>query len=519
MPSKKTSAQVPLNVWRRQNVLGILVDSLHLVWVVALNLLRDVGDLFKRPLLNIGLGLGIWAVLIIVFVLPRFLATKYQLTESEFILRRGIFRRQKLHINYNNIQTVQRNQWFFMVPFGVESLTVETAAHSGNEPEVKLVAVPFAVGDELERRQHKQSAIAVTPEQSTTAQTFAEKLQAKPQDASTPKTSYHHTLDLPELIAYALTSLGFIPTIIALLGGFQYLQQAPSVAKWADAQVPAITNWAVGKINQLDVVGIGLMVLSLMAVSIISSVGVQLVRYWNFTVDFDGDRITTKKGLLQIGTVSASASRIQAVRFKANVIRGLLHKGTAQVVLASAVGKEDDDDDMVLYPMLARNQVWARLHNVVAWLPSQQPTMQTFATGRFAMIRNAIIVPLIITGVCVYYFHTWGLLALLLVALGIAYGEFAVANRGFAISDQILFISSGSTLERTDFAVSRQHIQSVEVKQSLWMVRHDWVHVVVHIRKGNSDEEIELRYVPAQIGDQVYAWYLGPAALAGQGHN
>ncbi len=435
----------------------------------------------------------------IIFSLPRYLTTKYQLTDDAFILRRGVFRRQLLHINYNKIQTVQREQWFFLRPFKLESLLIETAAKSsGDEPEVKLAVVSMALGAELERRRQraKQPNVAVTMPEVRVAEGEAD------DDAPTAWT-YQHTLSLGELVKYAITSLGFIPSILAVLAALQYVDDVPIVAHWMNQNLA-----------HLAVVTVIMMVVSSVLMGVLISFGILMARYWRFTVQFDGSTVATKKGLFRTNSVSAPVRRIQAVRFQQNIIRGLLKRGTAQVVLASAVGKAENDDDMVLYPMLTKHDVWRRLHRLVSWLPGDQPTFTTFKTGRIAIVRNTVWFPLLVAGVLTYFFHYWGLLAFIWVAYTLACALFAVHARGAVVSDNILFISSGSMLVRSEFAVTRSHVQSLEVRQSWWMKKTKLVHVVVHVRKGDGDEEVKLEYVPEAMGRQLYTWYLGPAALA-----
>ncbi|WP_155286585.1 PH domain-containing protein [Lacticaseibacillus zhaodongensis] len=509
--------------WHRQNALAIVVLSLHYVWTVAFAGLINLNkDLIRHPVQSLLIGLVVWAGFLLFAVLPQYFTTKYRLTDDEFILRRGIFRRRVLHINYAHIQTVQHDQWFFMKPFAVESLTVETAAHASKDPEVKLIAVPQSLAAELERRQQALRAAAEseptpvvtesvpltevpTPDYSPEA---AAKISAdsaasltantRSSAAAANRAHYTHRLDFAELLEYSLTSLGFVSTILLLISGFAYL-----------GQVPGLEDWLTASLAHLAVYVLVMLGVTLFVGSVIVSVLLTMARYWHFTVTFDGSQVHTTRGLLQTNSVSAPTRRIQAVRFKQNIIRGLLHKGSAQVILASAVGKSDDDDDMVLYPLTLRTGVWAKLHRLVDWLPATEPRLQHFTTGRLAMVRNAVWFPLLVAFGLSYYFRPWGLLGFILPLLAIGSGSFASRARGLAIADKVLFVATGSMFVRHDFAVTRQHIQAVEIKQSWWMQRRQQVTIVVHVRKGNGDEDIKLQYVPEECGRSVYGWYLG----------
>ncbi|WP_056975352.1 PH domain-containing protein [Lacticaseibacillus sharpeae] len=518
--------------WHRQSPLMLVIFALRYIIRVTIALvlvnLKDIHDLMQNPqhilwlfLLFMVIGL----VIVLCVAVPKYFTTKYALTDTAFILRSGVFRRKMLHINYANIQTVQNSQWFFYKPFKVATLTVETAAHAGDEPEVKLDAVPQSLVNELKARQQaaqhltadtaahlmQQTATAAAHDDSGAAMadsdaTFAALQAALNRQHERPVTklaqTYAHTLDIKELLAFAFTSLGFISTILLLLSGLSYLDRVPWLEHWLESHV-----------SHLPVYLLVVAVASVFGAGILISLFMTLARYWHFTIHFDGETVTTEKGLFQTNHIAAPARRIQAVRFQQNIIRGLLKKGTAQVILASAVGKADEDNDLVLYPMLPASDVWARLHRVVAWLPSTQPALQQFTTGTFAMIRNAIWFPFLVALALTYFFHWLGAIAFLWPLLCIGFGFFASHARGFAISDKILFMTTGSMFVRSDFAVARNHVQSVDIHQSWWMAKTHLVHVEVHVRKGNGDESITLRYVPEAVGRSVYAWYLGPAAL------
>lgn len=498
--------------WHRQNALALLVLAFHYAWSAAIAvLINGFKDLVHHPLQSLLIGAVVWMAMLVFGALPVYLTTKYRLTESELILRKGILRRRVLHINYAHIQTVQHSQWFFFKPFGVESLTVETAAHAGNQPEVTLTAVPLTVAQMIDQRQQTlrtgaagsvaaESVVATavpTGPQQAAATSMSAPTNAVSAEQNTSAPLYTHQLDFSELLAYALTSLGFVSTLLLICSFGSYIGEVPWLEHFMSSTLAQLAAAAL--------VGLAVLVLTL---AFLISLVTTMARYWHFTVSFDGTEVKTARGLLQTNRVAAPVRRIQAVRYKQNIIRQLLHTGTAQVVLASAVGKSDDDDDMVLYPLAPKTNVWANLHRLVSWLPSTQPQMQRFRTGRLAMVRNAVWFPLLLAAVLNHFFHPWGLLSFVLAVWALACGVFAAHARGLAVQDDVLFLDTGSFMVQHNFAVPRVHIQSVEIKQSWWMARRRQVTVAVHVRKGNGDEEIALEYVPAAVGWRVYAWYL-----------
>lgn len=70
------------------------------------------------------LALLIWSIL-------SFWMKTYELTDSELIYRSGVLERQVRHLPYHKIQNIHRKQWFFLQPFHLEEIAVDSG---GREP-------------------------------------------------------------------------------------------------------------------------------------------------------------------------------------------------------------------------------------------------------------------------------------------------------------------------------------------------------------------------------------------------
>ncbi|HAC3138513.1 TPA_asm: hypothetical protein GZK12_13780, partial [Listeria monocytogenes] len=91
-----------------------------------------------------------WAVyLIIVIVILliltpavlKYITYKYTLEDQGIRIKYGLIFRKNTYIPYERIQTVQKKQWFFFIPFNVCQILIETAGGNG-KAEADLVAVP-----------------------------------------------------------------------------------------------------------------------------------------------------------------------------------------------------------------------------------------------------------------------------------------------------------------------------------------------------------------------------------------
>lgn len=474
---------------KHMHPLAIVQQSLAVAWVPLIKaVFRGENTLLE----TVGVALLIWLVMIILVALPNYFSTTYQLTDDALILRRGIFKRSVVQVNYARIQTVQHKQWFFLKPFALTSIMVETAAHTDDEPEVKLDCVPVSLISEIERRQ-----AAWRQEGDLNVLMSADEAKYV-RDTAMPL--WHASLDGRGLWAYALSSLSFLPLFLIVLGLWKVADGLNVTHGWAARIIHA--GLALRGVQLLEVL-LGGLVLAL-----IVGVGLTVLRYWHYDASFDGAHLRVTKGLLQLTNASAETERIQLLSYEQNVLRRWLGKGTGLAILAAG-GNDDDDDSssLTLLPLVARADVWRELRPLAAWLPEQMPTQTHFATGTFALVRNAVLLSACVIVPALIWLRPLGYALLLLVLLAVSFGLFAGKTRALGIDGDLIYVSTGATLSRTDRVFTADHVQSLVIKQSWWMARGRLVHIVWHLRMGDGDLEVELRYVPEQVGRDVYAWY------------
>ncbi len=471
---------------QHMNPMAIVQQSLRLSWVPLIKMIMRGENSLVETLWGAAL---IWGLLIIFAALPSYFSTTYQLTADALLLRKGIFKRSVVQVNYARIQTVQHSQWFFLKPFGLASVLIETAAHADDEPEIKLDCVPLSLVNEIERRQAlwRQSNTEMSADESKYMH-----------DTAMP--IWHSSLDSRGLWAYALSALSFLPLFLVVLGIWQLADSLDVTHGWVARIIHA--GFALR--------GLALMATLLGGVVLALSVSVALtvIRYWHYDASFDGAHLRITRGLLQLTNASAETERIQLLSYEQNVLRRMLGKGSAVAILAA--GGHDDELDsshLTLLPLVERAAVWQQLRPLAAWLPEQMPTQTHFTTGTLALVRNAVLLSACVIVPALIWLRPLGYVLLLLIVIAAGLGLFAGKTRGLGITGGITYVSTGALFGRTDRVFAVQHVQSLEVKQSWWMTRSHLVHIVWHLRQGNGDLAVELRYVPEQVGRDVYAWY------------
>ncbi|NLR08496.1 MULTISPECIES: PH domain-containing protein [Lactobacillaceae] len=485
---------------KRTHPLGLLLHIAHSIkdyWYLLILLI----SLYKQP---VWFALGWVLVIIAILVWPiiRWATLSYRVTPQAVEINSGVFVRHHEHIPYARIQTVQRKQWFFLAPFKLEEVSIETASHDDNKPEARLAAVPTTLADQIDHyRQGTPATETATTETVRAAPNpDATETTASPeQPAVEIPAAAHYRINNRTLFKFAVTSTGFIPLLLILLALYNKIPRS-----WTDTLISDATHLA-----------LIILVAGALVVILIAWVGAFLwtyLRYYHFDVTLQGDQLKTAKGFFQRNTITAPLRRIQAIRIKQNVFRQWLHIQTVQVLLASKAASEDDDDDLVILPAVPQAQLYDVAPDFLGWLPDHTPDLGDLNVAdrrKWYLVRNALLVALVPVAIATWFWpHLWWLFALVLV-LAYFQGLFAARQTGgHLMTPTMLALQTGHVWTKETYYLPAEMIQSMRLEQSVWMKRKQLMHLIVNVRHGNKNQSIELRYLRAEQAQRIYDWYL-----------
>jgi putative membrane protein len=419
---------------------------------------------------------------------------RYDLGEQAITINTGIIFKKQVHVPYTRIQTLQLKQWFFMRPFKLTSVSLETSGQSHDKAEGELPMVTQTVVDQLQALVKGQPVPGVTAESASETST-----QATPKPIAEPTTDTTYRINWSDLNTYALTSMGVIPILLGVLWLYDKL----------DDLVPdKVLNNAVSNVAALGILMLVGLILVILIFGIIVSYLTIIQRYYHFQLSKQGQRLVTEKGFFQRNTISANESRVQTVIVSQTILRQLLKLESIQLVLASSASEKEDGKNLVLMPVLNQRR-YAEIHRFINWVPQERPVMERISfSGRWRLIRNALLVALVPAVPIIWFLRPWGWLALLLVPLAIFLGIYAGHNVGLSVlSDQLVALQTGHWFERETYLVPKRRIQSVVLVQTIWMKRAGLAHLRLNVRHGDSNQEIEVRFVSDQAAQRVYDWY------------
>lgn len=440
-----------------------------------------------------------WAVYLIIVIVVllvltpavlKYITYKYTLEDQGIRIKYGLIFRKNTYIPYERIQTVQKKQWFFFIPFNVCQVLIETAGGNG-KAEADLVAVPVGVVDELkDLRDGKKAAIQeVAPE-------TEEKEVAEAEIEAPEKTV---VLQTKQLILMAVTSGGVFGTLLIVLA---FMQQFRDVipTDWMETQAEQL--WKMGII--VFIILIILLLLVLWGISIVTT----LFKYFQFKLMKYRHSLVIEKGLLERNHTTISLARIQGITIIESPLRQMLGLVAVKVITAGNSGDEKQSGDILLLPIMKKDLALKTLKEM---LPNYVFEIEEMERAPKSSLRRFLriyliwtIIPALVASIM---FFPLGLVSFILPILAGIKAISSYRATGLFTHKHTLLVQSRPFISKLTHIIRKERIQGLSIRQSIWMEKGTSRHLNVWLKSGSTSTEAFVRYINKDQAIRIYNWY------------
>jgi putative membrane protein len=328
-------ASDPYGEWRRVSPAAVIDIVFHMVRQGALQALPALAVLFasaassdrieltwafRGAILLLLVGIA-WSVL-------SYLRFGYRIRGARIDVRKGVLHRETLNVDFDRIQNVSVLEPFYLRPFGIAVVGIDTAGSSGKE-----IRLP---GLTLEDARAVRERLVAHQESAAAADTGAsERLTTNP--AGTGRILVQ--LTRKDVIIAGLTANFMLWAFIAIGTVFGAGETSERLVDWlvntANLREAADAVRAEGGGLLLGAVTAGFAMLALALLPLASVVGA-LFRYDGYTLTRDGDRFRRTSGMLSKHDDSVRQHKIQGVTWRQNLMARLFGRINLQLRQASA---------------------------------------------------------------------------------------------------------------------------------------------------------------------------------------
>ncbi|MBF2482760.1 PH domain-containing protein [Listeria welshimeri] len=466
----------------RRNIVPIVVG--------LFSVFRAINSIGYLPNWAVYLIIVIVVLLVLTPAVLKYITYKYTLEDQGIRIKYGLIFRKNTYIPYERIQTVQKKQWFFFIPFNVCQVLIETAGGNG-KAEADLVAVPVGVVDELkDLRDGKKAAIQeVTPE--------TEEKEVAEAEVEAPEKTV--VLQTKQLILMAVTSGGVFGTLLIVLA---FMQQFRDVipTDWMETQAEQL--WKMGII--VFIILIILLLLVLWGISIVTT----LFKYFQFKLMKYPHSLVIEKGLLERNHTTISLARIQGITIIESPLRQMLGLVAVKVITAGNSGDEKQSGDILLLPIMKKDLALKTLKEM---LPNYVFEIEEMERAPKSSLRRFLriyliwtIIPALVASIM---FFPLGLISFILPILAGIKAISSYRATGLFTEKHTLLVQSRPFISKLTHIIRKERIQGLSIRQSIWMEKGTSRHLNVWLKSGSTSTEAFVRYINKDQAITIYNWY------------
>ncbi|HEX2054388.1 MAG TPA: PH domain-containing protein [Actinomycetota bacterium] len=399
------------------------------------------------PALVVGGGLSpilvVVALVLLIGPAIRYSRFRYGIAGNTLVVEGGLFNRWRRVLPRERVQSIDVVQKLRHRAFGVVELRIE--AVGGTQTEAALVALLPEEADRVRRWAAGDGQLA-GPGQAGTVEPALARLSGR------------------DLLLAGVTG-GRVAVLAALLGYGQELLGENSfdrVAALAGRLLPGASL----------VVVVSLLAVTALTVSLVLSIALTILVYWEFTLRLQESRLVITRGLLERRTAHIPLRRIQAVQVDENFLRRWLGMASLTVVVAGySAEAQENQENSVLLPLGTIQKAWEVAGSVLGGPDLSQVPLPR-PPGR-AVIRRCMVPALagMLAGAVGFMAAgPPGGAAAAIAPVGCLYAWLSWRSSGNAVVPGFVLVRAGVLVRRTSIVpeANLQHLQLT------WSVFQRW---------------------------------------------
>lgn len=375
----------------------------------------------------------------------------YEVDPASITLREGIFVKKVRTIAFDRVQNKKTSTTFIHNWFGLTSLTLETGT-ANEDASVRFPVLKRQEADEIVRVIESGTQNAPQMDESEDAEETEAEAAAP---AKTERREYFRSTKKDTLRA-AFTSLSFLAIFPLLLALYFQIDDFFSLEDEAENAFLFFADnlWLLAP-------------LFVVAILISSAIGyVQTtIRYGNYRIEADSDRIYITRGVGQVHTFSIQRNKVQAIEIEQPLLKRVWGIVEVKLISAEALSIEEGPATNSLYPFMKTKEAYKLLNELMP-----QYTVQE---NLHRLPRNTIWLKLMRP----YYFTVIALVALwilrpsmlwvagVLFAWSLGSRLFEYFFTRYALEGDSIQIRTGG-FTTTTFITRRERVQEISVSQS-----------------------------------------------------
>lgn len=439
-------------------------------------------------------------ILILCYFFLNYWMQTYTITKDEFILKSGVFVKNINHVPYTKIQSIKKEQPFYLQIFNLSNIIITTSSTSDGSIQLPFINESTINLIEQNRKSHQSDikSIILYPKQNSADQ--------KTTIEQTDMAKNGYKISTQDLFLLAITTVKFGPSFILLCFLSQFV---PKFLPHRFLDMPFL--------DLLNITYIILFIIFILLFVSITNIIQSINSYYNHTVILNKDTLTVSRGFLTTKTINLHENNINAVILKQSLLLRFFKLYSVELILSSGGGDYKIDksqlEPTLLIPIIHERNIKTTLKDLCpkydfSTFNKTTPNNNNFGRFlRFNTLYSLFFLPIL---VCLVYFKFYVfviIFAIVILILLVLATIIANHDTGYQVMDKQIVIQNTRLFTKQINLIRVNKIQSIQISQSIFMVKNNISHFNVLIRDDLISKEVHLRYLDLKKSNKLTNWY------------
>ncbi|MEY8765014.1 MULTISPECIES: PH domain-containing protein [Clostridium] len=459
----------------RNHILKIFYDMAKLIKefigiIVAVGVLVNKIGIVRSVLIGVVLAA---AVILYEFLLWR--KNFFAVGENFIYHQEGVFNVKKVEIPFERIDTIDISQRLAERIFKVATIKIDTGDTSNRGSELKFT-LKKTRAEQLRDILLKRSAV-----------------DSKVQE----ERSY--TVKPRELIIYSLVSNSVLKGLGMLLVAQQFFDQ------YLKNFIPVDTSLYVDELRKEDIYHaiytVSLLVLALLFISVFLSIIYVLLKYYDFKVWSDGDKIYIKYGAVNKKNYSFDREKIKGIHVKQSILMQLFGFFTMEI---ESIGYGDEKEEKaILYPMCTHSLKDQIIEGMLCEFKYSGNTVKPYNSADFRFFYKKVIFWAAVALVCFFIKPRFVIFTLVLLLFLLIMGYFEFRNTAFGIDRNLIYMSYHG-FNKTQSILKMTAVQSLTLSYSYFQHKKGFCDYSIILYSSNAGKVLKVKNLKDDIIGEAF---------------
>jgi putative membrane protein len=441
--------------------------------------------IFKDMLL-LGIAVIVLLVLLLIHTVLYYLNFLFYISNGEFILKKGYFRKKVLTVPLDRIQSVNTKQNLIQQVLDVVTLEIDTAGSVAKELKIQALDKSFAV----ELQNH------LRPVASKRAETGSDLQEEEPAG-----TAEEVILKLTpsDLLRIGISQNHLGAALIILAFGFQIFQQIQELFAEKTAKY---SNEFVGFISSSSWALITFLVIFFLIVAVLFSLIRTVLKYFDFKLIKNEGTYRIESGLLNKRKVIIPHGKVQELKWETGPLKKLF--GIYHLVFKQAVSDQNRRQQLVDAPGCLSGHL-EKLRTDLFGENKLNDTVKVYSNPYY--FRRLWLfygwLPVLLASPFLFREWIYWLAVLAWLAGSAFYASLVLKKRYFSINNHQIIVSKGAISHQLT-QMELHKIQAVEFRQSVFQKKR----LLSSLSIMNASGLITIPFIDETVAKQIYNYLL-----------